>query len=94
MIVVEDMVEDVVGDVVIELMEGYMLAPQSQQWSMHIMDIHNGRGRLLRAVHIEDVTTYDLYFGYYQYFASLFWTNTLDVCFYLLYFGLTNFLLT
>ena len=26
LIVVEDMVEDVVGDVVIELMEGYMLA--------------------------------------------------------------------
>ena len=25
---------------------------------------------------------------------SLFWTNTQDVCFYLLYFGLTNFLLT
>ena len=33
------------------------------------MDIHNGRGRLLHAVHIEDVTTYDLYFGYYEYFA-------------------------
>ena len=69
MIVVEDMVEDVVGDVVLELMEGYMLAPQSQQWSMHIMDVHNRKGRLLRAVHIEDVPTYDLYFGYYQYFA-------------------------
>ena len=27
LIVVEDMVEDVAGDVVVELMEGYMLAP-------------------------------------------------------------------
>ena len=67
MIVVKDMVDDVVGDAVIDLMGGgYMSAPQSQQWNMYIMDVHNEKRH---AVHIEDVTTCDLYFGYYQYFA-------------------------
>ena len=85
MIVVEDMVEVVVGYVVLELMEGYMLALQSQQWNMHIMDDHNRRGRLLCAIHIEDVTTYDLYFGYFQYFAYHYFGQILKMYIYTCY---------
>ena len=62
MIMIEDVAGDVGGDMVVENMRRCSLVPYNQ-W-LDIMDVQYEKGRLLRAVLIEDVTTFYLYFRY------------------------------
>ena len=62
MIMAEDMIEDVGGDMVAKNMRRCTLVPLNQ-WS-DIIDVQYEKGRLLRAVLIKNLTTFDLYFRY------------------------------
>ena len=53
------MVENVVGDMAVENMRRCTLVPQNQ-W-LGVMDVQDEKGKLLRAIHIDDLTTFDLY---------------------------------